>query len=457
MPQLSRTIAALRENYDSGATKSLEWRIAHLSALQRLLQEEQEEILAVLAADLGKSTFEAYTSEIALVVADIENTRAHLKNWMKAEKVPLPFIAGVGAAAKVVHEPLGVALIIGAWNYPIMLALGPLVGALAAGNVAVVKPSELAPRSADFIEKAVARYFDPSSVAVVQGGVRETTQLLKQRFDKIFFTGSPPVGRIVMTAAAKHLTPVVLELGGKSPAIVCKDANLEVAATRIAWGKFFNAGQTCVGVDYALVHASLYEEFIDKICESIYTFYGNDPRSSPDLARIVNLPNLERLAGLLSDQTVAHGGQVVSDDLYMAPTVLRDVDPDSPVMQEEIFGPILPVLPFQKVNEAIEFINAHEKPLAAYVFSQDKATQSKILSRVSSGGACVNDTLTQLAVGDAPFGGVGMSGMGAYHGYDGYLAFTHRRTVLTRVTAFDPSMRYPPYSPTKTKITSMIL
>ncbi len=457
MSEISDTVDRVRRAFDSGKTRPRRWREEQLIALHTLLHEEQEEILAALASDIGKGTFEGYTSEIALVSADIENTRRHLAKWMRSEKVGLPVVAGVGASAKIVHDPLGVALIIGAWNYPIMLTLQPLIGAIAGGNGAVIKPSELVPRCAEVLEAAIGKYLDPEAFAVVQGGIPETTEVLAQRFDKIFFTGSPLVGKIVMRAAAEHLTPVVLELGGKSPAVICKDANLEVAATRIAWGKFFNAGQTCIGVDYAMVHESVYDEFLALVTKRIQEFYGEDPRASADLARIVNLPNLQRIAGLIEGQSIVTGGQVVEEDLYIAPTVLRDVSVQSPIMNDEIFGPVLPTMAFSKLSEVIDHVNAGEKPLAAYFFTGSRATANRLLEGITSGGACVNDCLTHITVGDAPFGGVGASGMGAYHGLDGYLTFTHRRTVLTRATAFDPSVRYPPYTPAKTKIATYLV
>ncbi len=457
MSDITEAVSRLRATYDSGITRSWQWRDDQLEALALLLHDEQEAILGALAADVNKSVFEAYTSEIALVLADIENTRKNLKSWMKTEKVGLPLVAGVGASAKVRHEPLGVTLIIGAWNYPMMLTFGPLVGAIAGGNVAVIKPSELVPACSEIIARTVAKYLDPDAFAVIEGAIPETTELLAQRWDKIFFTGSPQVGKIVMRAAAENLTPLVLELGGKSPAIVCADANLDVAATRVTWGKFFNAGQTCVGVDYALVHESIYEQFLELVTERIERFYGSDPRESPDLARIVNLANLVRLEKLLEDQEIVTGGITLPDERYFAPTVLRDVDPLSPVMQEEIFGPILPVMPYAELDDAISFVNSGEIPLAAYIFSQNKATQRRLLDSVNSGGGCINDVLMHLTVADAPFGGIGNAGMGAYHGYDGYLAFTHRRTILKRSTAFDPAIRYPPYTDLKTRISTMLV
>ncbi len=457
MTELTSTINRLRTTFDSGVTRSRAWRAAQLDALANFLQEQQQEILRALNSDIGKGTFEAYIAEIAVVVADIENTRKNLSKWMKPEKVSMPMLAGIGCKTKIVHEPLGVALIIGAWNYPIMLTLGPLVGAIAAGNAAVIKPSELAPQSAQLLQDGVAKYLDNDAFAVVQGGIPETTELLDQKWDLIFFTGSTMVGQIVMEAAAKKLTPVVLELGGKSPAVVCDDANLDVAITRVTWGKYFNAGQTCIGVDYALVHESLYDDFIEGVTSKIKQFYGELPKGSPDLSRIVNKANLDRLATLIDGQTVATGGQIDPETLYFAPTVLRDVDPQSPVMQEEIFGPILPVIPFSTLDDVIDMINARDKPLAMYVFSEDKATQNRLIGATSSGGACINDVLTHITVGNAPFGGVGGSGIGSYHGYAGFLAFTHRRTVLSRSTAMDPNLRYPPYTDMKTKIATVLI
>lgn len=451
------TVARLRAAFDSGVTRPEKWRRAQLAALGQLLKVEKQAILEALASDISKCGFEAYTSEIAMVNSDIEMAERNLAKWMKPENASMPFLAGIGAKTKIVHEPLGVALIIGAWNYPIMLTLGPLIGAIAAGNAALIKPSELVPNCANVVQDAMARHLDPDAFAVIQGGIPETTEILAQRFDHIFFTGSPPVGRIVMRAAAEHLTPVVLELGGKSPAILCADADFDTSVKRITWGKFFNAGQTCIGVDHALVHESRYEDFLARATSVIGEFYGSDPKNSPDFARIVNEANVDRIAGLIEGQNVVTGGDVDREQRYIAPTVLRDVAPDSPVMQEEIFGPVLPVLPFSDLDQAVALVNSGPKPLASYFFTADEKTGQQLVRAISSGGTCINDTLTHITVGSAPFGGVGNSGMGSYHGYDGYLTFTHRRTVLTRSTGFDPSMRYPPYTDTKTRVASLIV
>lgn len=445
-------VKRVRAAYASGMTRGIDWRMAQLDALAKLLQNEQDLFYDALYHDVRKPKFEAFASEIALAAEDIRIAKKNLARWIQPESVRLPLLSGAGASAKITHQPLGTSLIIGAWNYPVMLTLGPLVGAIAAGCTAVIKPSELTENSAVAVESAMKKYLDRDAFAVVQGGVAQTTELLAQPFDQFFFTGSPAVGKVVMAAAAKELTPVVLELGGKSPVIVTPDADLEVAARRITWGKYFNAGQTCLGVDYVLVHECRYERFLKLVGENIRQFYGADPAKSPDYARIVNDRNVERIAALLVGQSIHTGGTVDRAKRYIAPTVVTDPDRGSLIMQEEIFGPIMPVIPYTDLDAELELIVAGEKPLACYVFSSDPKTQRYILDKVNSGGACINDTLTHVMVGNAPFGGVGHSGMGSYHGRDGYLAFTHRRTELTRSPKVDPSFRYPPYTSTKAKI-----
>ena len=447
----------VRKTFRSDVTKSQAWRKQQLDALEQMLLNEQDSFLGALEVDVRKPRQESYASEIAIALEDIRIARDNLHKWMSPESVKMPMLAGVGASTKVIHEPLGVALIIGAWNYPVMLTIGPLVGAIAAGCTAVLKPSELTPATSLAMEKAVAKYLDPAAYTVVQGGIPETTAVLEQRFDQIFFTGSPAVGKIVMAAAAKNLTPVVLELGGKSPAIVCEDAKLDSAVRRIAWGKFYNAGQTCIGVDYVLVHESKYEEFLTKTYETIEKMYGADPQASRDFPRIVDKRNVARIEALFANESVVFGGEVDLDDRYISPTVVRNPAWDSPIMNEEIFGPVMPVIPFTDLEAELDRIIDGEKPLATYIFTEDHKTADHILGRVSSGGACVNDTLTHVSVGRAPFGGVGHSGIGRYHGHDSYLSFTHRRTVLTRTTAFEPSFLYPPYNATKDRIVKAIV
>ncbi len=443
MTEIDDTFGRLQKTFLSGTTRSYEWRDAQLAALATLMTEERDAILGALVADVGKPIVEAMGSEFPM--GELAHVRKELLGWMQAESISLPAAQEGQATAEIRHDPLGVTLIIGAWNYPFQLTLGPLIGAIAGGNAAVIKPSELTPNCAAVIARAVEKYLDVDAFAVVQGGIPETTELLKQKWDKIFFTGSPAVGKIVMRAAAENLVPTVLELGGKSPAIVAPDANLAIAATRIAWGKYFNAGQTCIGVDYALVHDTVYDDFVVAMKGKVNEFFGDDPASSKDFARIVNQANLERLVKLLDGQNVIAGGEYRLEERYLAPTLLGDVDPTTPVMTEEIFGPILPIMRYTDIDDAIAFVRAGEIPLAAYFFTEDIDLQEKLLAEIRSGGACINDALGHAGVPGAPFGGIGNSGMGSYHGKDSYLTFTHRRTVENRSTTRDRDFGYPPY------------
>jgi aldehyde dehydrogenase (NAD+) len=353
------------------------------------------------------------------------------------------------AKNRLIPQPLGVVGIIAPWNYPLQLAIGPLVAAIAAGNCAIVKPSEVAPRTSEALARLVPKYLDPEAVTVVQGGVAETTALLEQRFDHIFYTGNGTVGRVVMTAAAKNLTPVTLELGGKSPTIVDASADLDVTARRIVWGKFFNAGQTCVAPDYVLVEKKIEERLLAALVRTVKEFFGADPKQTKDYSRIVNTRHHRRLVQYLGDGQLVCGGDHDENDKYIAPTILKNVKPDAPVMADEIFGPILPVLSVGSVGEAIEFVNKRPKPLALYVFTGERQVADEVLARTSSGGACVNDVVLHLAIPELPFGGVGESGMGAYHGKTGFETFSHRKAVLSKVAAMDMSLRYPPFDEKK--------
>jgi aldehyde dehydrogenase (NAD+) len=443
-------VASLRDTFESGRTRPIEWRLAQLDGLKRLLRERERDIVAALREDLGKPELEAYTTEVAFVAGEVEYTRKRLHRWMRPERVATPVITQPGSS-RIHREPLGVVLIIGAWNYPFQLTVGPLLGALAAGNCAAVKPSEVSPATSALLARELTRYLDADCVKVFEGGVPETTELLAERFDHVFYTGNGAVGRIVMTAAAKHLTPVTLELGGKSPCIVDRDADVEVAARRIAWGKFFNAGQTCVAPDYVLVHDALHDRLVARLRETVREFYGDDPKASRDFGRIVNARHHQRLMKLMPSGEIVVGGEADESQRYIAPTILRNVDPDSPVMGEEIFGPILPVLRVGSIDEAIRFVNARPKPLALYVFSSSDEVQRRVIERTSSGGATINHCWLHAGVPDLPFGGVGDSGMGAYHGKGSFDTFTHKKAVLKKPTALDPPIMYPPYTDSKAK------
>jgi len=444
-------VKGLRAAFDSGRTRPVEWRRAQLEQIRRMLHEREGALLGALAADLGKPATEAYAADVGFLYADLGLTLKHLRAWTRPQRVRVPMIVQP-ARARIVQEPLGVALVIAPWNYPVQLLLAPMIGAIAAGNCVVAKPSELAPHTSEVLARIVPEFLDPECVAIVEGGVPVATALLAEHFDHVFYTGNGQVGRVVMEAAARHLTPVTLELGGKSPVIVDADADLDVAARRIAWGKFLNAGQTCIAPDYALVAREVEHELVDRIAKSVAEFYGPDPKASPDYARIVNDRHFDRVVGLLAGAETAIGGDHDATQRYVAPTVLTDVTPSAPAMQEEIFGPVLPVLPVDDVDEAIRFVNERDRPLALYVFSRRAEVADAVIARTSSGGVCVNSTMFQVAVPSLPFGGVGPSGMGAYHGRAGFERFSHAKSVLARSTRVDPRLAYPPYTPLKDRI-----
>lgn len=436
---------ALRAHFDSGATKALSWRLSQLDALEHFLMEREQDILAALTADLSKPATEAFVSEIGFTLAELRLTKKKLASWMKPERVRTPLVAMPGRSY-VYREPLGVAAIIGPWNYPFQTVVVPMIGALAAGNCVVLKPSELASNVSELLARWIPKYLDPKAVQVWQGGVPETTALLRERWDHIFYTGNGRVGRVIMEAAAKHLTPVTLELGGKSPCIVDDSADLDTAARRIVFGKFFNAGQTCVAPDYVLVDDRVHDALVNRMAATIREFYGEDPQRSSDYARIINDGHHARLTALLNSGDVVTGAKVDPDALYIAPTILKNVRESDPVMQEEIFGPILPVLAVPDVDAAIAYVNRHPKPLALYVFSTDRRTQDRILARTSAGGTTINHVWMHLGVPKLPFGGVGASGMGAYHGRHTFEAFSHRRAVLKKPALGEPRLLEPPYS-----------
>ncbi|MBE8516760.1 aldehyde dehydrogenase family protein [Amycolatopsis sp. H6(2020)] len=428
----SAVVGDLRTFFAGGVTRSVAWRRAQLTALKAMLTEQAEPFLGALYTDLRKNATEARRAELDLVIGEIDHTLDNLDAWLSPEGAELPprLLPGEG---RVVRDPLGVVLIIGPWNYPLQLILAPLVGALAAGNVAVLKPSELSPSVSSAIAEHVPAYLD--GVKVVEGAVPETTALLEQKFDHIFYTGNGVVGRIVMTAAAKHLTPVTLELGGKSPAVVEPGADLAITAQRLAYGKFANAGQTCVAPDYVLAVGGTGPELAKQLDTTIRAMYGDDPAASPAYGRIINERHFDRLAGLLESGHAVVGGQHDRAGKFIAPTVLTDVEPDAPVMQQEIFGPILPIIDVPDVDAAIAFITARDKPLALYAFTHSEATKARLEAETSSGGLVFGAAIVQLSAPALPFGGVGESGMGRYHGHYSIDTFSHVKAVLDKPLA----------------------
>ncbi len=448
--RIPQIVKDLRAAFDSGKTRSFEWRDHQLKSLARLIKDNEQAIADALREDLGRAGQEAFMTEVSHPIGEIAFTRKNLKKWMKPERVPTPVHLQPGVSYRY-KDPLGVILNIAPWNYPFDLAVGPLIGAIAAGNCALIKPSEVSPATSALLARLIPKYMDNECVRVVEGGVKETTALLEERYDHIFYTGNGAVGRIVMAAAAKHLTPVTLELGGKSPCIVDRDCNLELAARRICWGKWTNAGQTCVAPDYILVHEEVHDRLIDAIKARLLASYGSDPQKNPDYGRIINGRHHQRVAKLIGSGKVAIGGQTDADDKYIAPTVLTDVSPDSAVMAEEIFGPVLPILKIKSARDAINFVNARPKPLALYVFSNNSEFEEQILTQTSSGGAVINHAWLHLGNPYLPFGGVGESGMGGYHGRFTFDIFTHFKSVLKKKTSIEPDLMYPPYTAEKQK------
>ncbi|MEU6474448.1 aldehyde dehydrogenase family protein [Streptomyces massasporeus] len=430
--QPADVVARLRATFRTGRTKPVEWRTAQLRRLRDMLTENGADLAAALHTDLGKSSTEAYRTEIDFTVREIDHTLDHLADWLRPEPAPTPAHLGADVTAWTQYDPLGVVLVIAPWNYPAQLLLAPIVGALAAGNAVVAKPSELSPATSAAVARLLPAYLDTDAVAVVEGGVPETTALLAERFDHIFYTGNGTVGRIVMRAAAEHLTPVTLELGGKSPAFVDRDTDLSVVADRLARGKFLNAGQTCVAPDYVLTDPETAAALEPLLADAVKTLYGSDPAASGEYGRIINERHFDRLTGLLDSGRTVVGGTSDRTAKYLAPTVLADVDPDAPVMREEIFGPILPIVTVPGLDEAIDFINDRDKPLALYVFTESDGTRRRFAAETSSGGLGHGLPLAHLTVSDLPFGGVGESGMGNYHGRYSIETFSHRKAVLDK-------------------------
>jgi aldehyde dehydrogenase (NAD+) len=449
---MTGTVTRLRATFATGRTRDVAWRLQQLDALERLLVECEDVIAEALAEDLGRPRIDAFMGDIMPPLAEVKFAKKHLKRWVRPQRVSLP-LAQLPGRGWYEYEPLGVVLIIAPWNYPFYLALGPLVGAIAAGNCAVLKPSEITPACAKVLADLLPRYLDPEAFAVIEGGPDITQDLLAQGMDHVFFTGSPEVGKAVMAGAAPHLTPVTLELGGKSPVLVAADADLEVTARRIAWTKLLNSGQTCLAPDYVLVERPVRDRFVALLKESITELspQGDGAMRMP----IVTPRHAHRLVQLLADHggEVVHGGESAPEDRAVDLTVVVDPDTDSRIMQEEIFGPLLPIVTVDSPDEAIEFINRREKPLAAYVFSRSKELQRRFGRRVPAGSVVVNHAAVQVLVPNLPFGGVGNSGMGAYHGKWGFETFSHRKAHLSRAVRPDLRMVYPPYG----KLTERII
>ena len=449
---------ALRAHFDTGATRSLQARRSALKALRAGIRKHEEELLSAMHTDMRKPRFEAYMSDIGLVLAEIDHALKHLDEWMKPRSIPSPLAIQV-AQSELHHEPLGVVLIIAPWNYPVLLLLSPLVGAIAAGNCAVLKPSEDAPATAAVVERIILEALSPGLVTVVHGSGSEVVPRLMMsfRFDHVFFTGSPRVGRSIMLLAADQLTPVTLELGGKCPAIVDRKVDLKAAARRIAWSKYFNAGQTCIATDHALVHSSMMEPFLDAFAKCLKRFYGDDPQCSTDYARIINERRFDTVKGYLAQGQLHLGGKHDVVDRYIAPSVLTNVSFDSPVMQEEIFGPVLPVIPWTEREEVIAITKRNPQPLAAYIFSSDGKAQRFFREGIAFGGGCINHCMLQFGPAELPFGGVGNSGMGRYHGLSTFELFSNRKGMVHASTLIDPALQYPPYTKLKEKVLRRVL
>lgn len=433
-----------RKYFEKGATRDINERIAQLQKFKDSIIKHELDIYKALYKDLGKPSFEGYATEVGFVLSEIEYMIKSIKKLSKPRRVKTP-IMFMGASSYIIPEPYGTVLVIGTWNYPVQLTLVPVVGAIAAGNCVVIKPSEVSPSVSSIIAKIISSTFNSEYVACIEGGVETSQQLLSQKFDYIFYTGSTNVGKIVMEAAAKNLTPVTLELGGKSPCIVDKDLNMKDATKRIVWGKLLNAGQTCVAPDYIYVHKEIKDEFIKNVIDRIEEFYGNDPLSSENFCRIISERHFDRLLTLIKDENIVYGGKNSRKKLKIAPTIIEPACENSKIMQEEIFGPIMPILQYDNFDQVISFVNKRPKPLALYIFSKNENNVSKVLNETSSGGVCINDTINHISTPHLPFGGVGDSGMGNYHGTMSFETFTHKKSVLRSQTIYDMKVIYPPY------------
>ena len=457
MQDIETIVSRQRDYYMTGETLSLQHRMTALKKLKQAIRRHEKELAEAMHTDLGKSATESYMCEIGLTLSEISYVQSHLSGWVKPENRWTP-LTNFPARSQVVHDPYGVVLVMSPWNYPVLLTLEPLVGAIAGGNCVCLKPSAYSPATSAVMERLVSETFPPEFVTVITGGRQENQALLDQHFDYIFFTGGVSVGRMVMERAARHLTPVTLELGGKSPVVIDSRCNLRLAARRIAFGKFLNVGQTCIAPDYVLCHADVHDRFIQLLREEVTAMYGAQPLSNPDYGKIINRKHFDRLCGLFQDsEKVVHGGLADAATLRIAPTIMDNVTADDAVMQEEIFGPVLPILTVRHLDEAFAFISSRPHPLALYLFSDDKRVQRRFMHGLQFGGGCINDTIMHIASSTMPFGGVGNSGMGGYHGRYSFDTFTHAKSVVRKYNWLDLPLRYQPYASWKDKLIRLFL
>ena len=453
---VKKTMILQRDYFHTGETLDVNFRIRQLKRLYSAIKEHESEIADAINKDFKKPYFESYATEIGLVLIEIRHMLRHLKHWSRPQTVRTP-LSQFKAKSRIYYEPYGVTLIIAPWNYPFMLTMAPVIGSLAAGNTVIIKPANYSENTSLAIKNIMNSIFPEKYISVFTGGREVNSALLEESYDYIFFTGSPDLGKTVMEKASKNLTPVTLELGGKSPCIITDRAKIKLAAKRVAWGKFINAGQTCVAPDYALVHESVKESFLVELKKSISELYGQNPEESPDFARIINAKHHQRLKNLIKNEKIVCGGNFTDEDLYIAPTVLDSVSPEAPVMGEEIFGPILPVLTYNNIDDLITFVRERPRPLACYIFTESKKEQNDLRRALSFGGGCINDVIVHLSNPELPFGGIGNSGMGRYHGKHNFLTFSHLKSIMNKSTSIDIPTRYAPYSDKKLKLVKKLM
>ena len=444
MQPIQKIVSIQRAYFHEGHTLSVQGRIDNLRKLKSAIKDNEIKILDALKSDLGKSHYEGYLTEVGIILDEIDYTIKNIKKWSKPHKVRTS-IANMPSKNFVYREPYGVTLIISPWNYPFQLTMAPLIGAIAGGNTAIIKPSRKSANTTKIITSIIESNFDSKFISMIKAGSGGNEEILAQKYDYIFFTGSVAIGKIVMESAAKHLTEVTLELGGKSPCIVDKNTNMELTAKRLTWGKFLNVGQTCVAPDYVFVHKDRKDELISLVKKNITQFFGEDIINSADYGRIIDEAAFDRLVSYIDKDKVVFGGNYVREKKFIEPTIMDNITFDDPVMQSEIFGPIMPIITYENLDEVIKIINSRPKPLALYLFSKDKNNINKVLKNTSSGGMCVNETIMHVASSYLPFGGVGESGMGKYHGKNSFFAFTHEKAVVNKGFAIDVSLRYAPF------------